>query len=74
MEATFTNHSTGQPVTICLRGDMWGGSADLSVGEGGPPIAQITRDLANMREIFTNNQTVRPGSRCCSTWLMSSTL
>lgn len=58
MEATFVNHATGQPVTIALRGDMWGGSADLSLGEGGPPIAQITRDLVNAREIFTNNQSV----------------
>lgn len=60
MEATFTNASTGQPVTINLRGDMWGGSADLSLGEGGPPIAQITRQMMNMREVFTDNQTVRP--------------
>ncbi|KAI9635387.1 tubby C-terminal-like domain-containing protein [Dioszegia hungarica] len=65
MEAQFTNVITGQPITIAMRGDFWGGSCDITLGEGGPTIAQITRQLGNMREIFTNNQTyavtVAPG-------------
>ena len=57
MVATFKNHSTGQPTTIELRGDMWGGSANLVI-EGGPPVAQISRQLFNSRELFTDKQTV----------------
>ncbi|GFZ46578.1 hypothetical protein JCM24511_03798 [Saitozyma sp. JCM 24511] len=63
MQATFRNHSTGQEVTLELRGDMWGGSADISMG--GMPVAQITRQLFNMREVFADKQTyfvtVAPG-------------
>ncbi|ORY32262.1 tubby C-terminal-like domain-containing protein [Naematelia encephala] len=63
MEATFVNQSTGQPVTLELRGDMWGGSADLSMG--GMPVAQISRKLFNARELFVDKQTyfvtVAPG-------------
>jgi uncharacterized protein YxjI len=58
MEASFTNHSTGQPTIIELHGDFWGGAADLSV-QGGPVVAQITRDAFSMREVFTNSQVVR---------------
>ncbi|KAI9635388.1 tubby C-terminal-like domain-containing protein [Dioszegia hungarica] len=65
MEATFTNAVTGQPTNIYLHGDMFGGFAVLSLGEGGPPIAQITRDFASARDIFINAQTyavnVAPG-------------
>lgn len=57
MQASFRNHSTGQETTIDLRGDFWGGSGDLTV-EGGPTVAQITRQMMNMREVFTDNQTV----------------
>ena len=57
MQATFINHSTKQETTIDLRGDFWGGSGDLTV-EGGPTVAQITRQMMNMREMFTDNQTV----------------
>jgi uncharacterized protein YxjI len=56
MLATFMNHSTNQEVTIELRGDMWGGSADLSLE--GRPVAQISRQLFNMREAFLDQQTV----------------
>jgi hypothetical protein len=56
MQATFRNHSTSQEVTLELRGDMWGGSADISMG--GMPVAQITRQLFNMREVFADKQTV----------------
>ena len=57
MQATFMNHSTHRETTIDLRGDFWGGSGDLTV-EGGPTVAQITRQMMNMREMFTDNQTV----------------
>lgn len=56
MVAEFINASTGQPVTLELRGDFWGGSGDIAWD--GRVVAQITRDVVNMREIFTNNQTV----------------
>jgi hypothetical protein len=57
MEATFKNHSTGQEMVIDLNGDFWGGSADLSV-QGGPVIAQITRDVFSAREVFTSSNAV----------------
>jgi hypothetical protein len=57
MSATFINASTGQPTTLSLRGDFWGGSADITI-EGGPVVAQITRQVVNMREVFTDKQTV----------------
>jgi hypothetical protein len=57
MEATFRNHSTGQETIIDLNGDFWGGAADLSI-QGGPVIAQITRDAFSAREIFSNSQQV----------------
>lgn len=63
MQATFINHSTNQETTIDLRGDFWGGSGDLTV-EGGPTVAQITRQLMNMRQVFTDNQTVRADVEC----------
>ena len=59
MEATFRNHSTGQETIIDLNGDFWGGAADLSI-QGGPVIAQITRDAFSAREIFSNSQQVCP--------------
>ena len=59
MEATFRNHSTGQDTIIDLNGDFWGGAADLSI-QGGPVIAQITRDAFSAREIFSNSQQVCP--------------
>lgn len=60
MEATFTNHLDGKAMVIELNGDFWGGAADLSV-QGGPVIAQITRDAFSGRELFTNSQVV---SKC----------
>lgn len=53
------NHVTKQEMVIELHGDFWGGSADLSV-QGGPVIAQITRDAFSARELFTNSQVVSP--------------
>ncbi|WVF71015.1 hypothetical protein IAT40_005811 [Kwoniella sp. CBS 6097] len=64
MEATFHNPATSQEVTLLLRGDFWGGSADITV-ENGPVVAQITRELMNARQIFGGQQTyfvtVAPG-------------
>ncbi len=70
-EATFRNASTGHDVTLELRGDFWGGSADIAFaggggsggggGGGGRVVAQITRELWNARQIFGDKQTV---SRC----------
>ena len=57
MEATFTNHIDGREMVIELHGDFWGGAADLSI-QGGPVIAQITRDAFSAREIFSNSQVV----------------
>ena len=57
MEATFTNHLDDREMVIELHGDFWGGAADLSV-QGGPVIAQITRDAFSARELFSNSQTV----------------
>jgi len=58
MEATFKNHGTGQEMAIDLNGDFWGGSADLSV-QGGPVIAQITRQIFGAREMFSDSNSVR---------------
>ncbi|KAK8865575.1 hypothetical protein IAR55_000719 [Kwoniella newhampshirensis] len=64
MEATFINHSTHAETTLELRGDFWGGSADIHVVNG-PIVAQISRQLFNARELFTDKQTyfvtVAPG-------------
>lgn len=47
-----------------LRGDFWGGSADITIGDGGPAVAQIARNVFNMREVFHDKQTVsfEPGT------------
>jgi hypothetical protein len=57
MSATFINHSTHQPTTVTLSGDFWGGSADIAI-EGGPVVAQIRREVFNMRQVFGDKQTV----------------
>ncbi|KAM0751765.1 DUF567-domain-containing protein [Meredithblackwellia eburnea MCA 4105] len=64
MTLTFNNTAhDGQPMELELRGDFWGGSADIAIN--GRPAAQISRDLMNMREIFRDKQTyfvtVAPG-------------
>ncbi|ODO07650.1 hypothetical protein L198_01231 [Cryptococcus wingfieldii CBS 7118] len=64
MVATFKNASNGQDTTLVLRGDFWGGSADIKV-DNGPVVAQITRKVFNAREYFGDKQTymvnVAPG-------------
>ncbi|OXB38688.1 hypothetical protein J007_01498 [Cryptococcus neoformans] len=54
--ATFHNPATNLPTTLVLKGDFWGGSADVSI-EGGPVVAQISRKLFNMREFWGDKQT-----------------
>ncbi|WWD18250.1 hypothetical protein CI109_102700 [Kwoniella shandongensis] len=56
MEATFINHSTRAETTLELRGDFWGGSADIHMVNG-PIVAQISRQMFNARELFTDKQT-----------------
>ncbi|WVQ77086.1 hypothetical protein IAR50_006769 [Cryptococcus sp. DSM 104548] len=62
--AIFNDTATNRPMALALRGDFWGGSADISVVSG-PVIAQISRDVMNAREIFVGHQTyyvaVAPG-------------
>ncbi|KAI9635389.1 tubby C-terminal-like domain-containing protein [Dioszegia hungarica] len=57
MKATFMNTTTSQPTSIYLHGEILGGSAILSLGKAGPPIAQLVSDFASARHIFTNAQT-----------------
>lgn len=63
IEAGFVNAHDGQPVTIKLRGDIFGGSATLTTADG-RPIAQIYRQY-DMVDIFMGAQTyavvVAPG-------------
>jgi hypothetical protein len=56
MTATFFNAADSKQYSLDLRGDFWGGSADIALD--GRPVAQITRKLMNMREMFTDAQTV----------------
>jgi hypothetical protein len=57
MTASFINAADNRPISLDLRGDFWGGSADIALA--GRPVAQISRKLMNMREVFTDKQTVR---------------
>jgi hypothetical protein len=60
--ATLTDAS-GKQVELMLRGDFWGGSADIAVGDGGPVIAQISRNVMTMRELVWDQQTVSAGGQ-----------
>lgn len=57
MTANFVNAADNKQYALDLRGDFWGGSADIALN--GRPVAQISRKLMNMREMFTDSQTVR---------------
>ena len=49
MEASFRNASTGQIMTLEVRGDFLGGSAAIFIGDGvNMPIAQLSRDWSNV--------------------------
>lgn len=58
MVATFHNPAANSPTTLVLKGDFWGGSADITI-EDGPVVAQISRKLFNAREFWGDKQTVR---------------
>lgn len=58
MVATFHNPATNSSTTLVLKGDFWGGSADIAI-EDGPVVAQISRKLFNAREFWGDKQTVR---------------
>lgn len=64
MAITFTNASTGQPVTLLLKGDMFGRSATICI-ENGLPIAMIKRKGMNVANLVFDQQTyfvdVAPG-------------
>lgn len=53
----FNNYATKSPSKLTLKGDMWGGNADI-IAENGQVVAQIHRDLFNKREFFADKQTV----------------
>lgn len=64
MSIKFTNASTGQPVALLLKGDMFGRSATIFI-EDGPPIAMIKRKGMNVSNLVFDKQTyfvdVAPG-------------
>ena len=55
MIAIFTNASDGAPIELDLKGNFWGGSAEIDLG--GRTVATISRQVANMREMFADKQT-----------------
>ncbi|KAL7412991.1 tubby C-terminal-like domain-containing protein [Mrakia frigida] len=63
MVTYFTNASDGAPIELDLKGNFWGGSAEILLG--GRTVATISRQVMNMREIFVDKQTyfvtVAPG-------------
>nr|ODN93778.1 hypothetical protein L204_04962 [Cryptococcus depauperatus CBS 7855] len=64
MTVTFVNAADGEKTQLRIKGDMWGGSADISVLDG-RVIAQIRRDLWKAKDILGGRQTyyvqVAPG-------------
>ncbi|KAL1413736.1 hypothetical protein Q8F55_001518 [Vanrija albida] len=56
VEVMFNNYSTKAPMKLTLKGDMWGGNADI-IAEDGQVVAQIHRDLWNKKEFFADKQT-----------------
>jgi uncharacterized protein YxjI len=64
MSAQFTNAITGQPAELSIKGDMFGMSANILLNDS-TPIATISREYLNAREMFGNKQTyfvtVAPG-------------
>lgn len=53
--ATFTQNGVEHELT--LKGDFWGGSANITMKDG-PAIAHISRKLATVGEFFGDKQTV----------------
>ena len=67
MIATFTNASTNQPVELLVKGDWLDRSATITMGN--ITVATISRNFANMGQIFGGQQTyyltVAPGVDYC---------
>jgi uncharacterized protein YxjI len=63
MVVLFTNASDGRAVELQCKGDWLDRSATITFN--GQPIAQISRKMFNVREMFANKQTyfvtVAPG-------------
>jgi hypothetical protein len=57
MEAFFHDPHTGQDLVLLLDGDWLGYGGNITVGEGGPVIAQMQREFKG-RDFF-GGQTVR---------------
>lgn len=57
MVAIFINASDGAPIELDLKGNFWGGSAEIVLSGTGRTVATISRQVANMREIFADKQT-----------------
>jgi hypothetical protein len=57
MIATFINAADGAPIELDLKGNFWGGSAEIVLH--GRTVATISRQVANMREIFADKQTCK---------------
>lgn len=55
MLATFTNASTSSPAELLIKGDWFDRSATIT--HNSKVIAQISRKMLNMREIFGGSQT-----------------
>lgn len=56
LEAIFHDPHTGRDIVLALAGDWMGYNAVVTVGEGGPAIAQIQREFKG-RDFF-GGQTV----------------
>ncbi|TFL02371.1 tubby C-terminal-like domain-containing protein [Pterulicium gracile] len=65
ISTTFVNAADGRNLELCLVGDFFNMEAIITLGEGGPAIATISRDYLNTREMFSGQQTyfltVAPG-------------
>ncbi|KAH8595820.1 tubby C-terminal-like domain-containing protein [Bisporella sp. PMI_857] len=66
MNATFTNlASDKKEIELCIRGDWFDKSAQITIGEGGPVVASINRSVLTAGQIFGGQQTyyvtVAPG-------------
>lgn len=63
MEIKFQNAVDGVKTELDVKGDFWGGSANITLNDR--PVAHISRSLANLREIKFDKQTyavqVAPG-------------
>lgn len=63
MEIKFQNASDSSKVELSVKGDFWGGTANITLGDR--PVAHISRSVANVRELKFDKQTyavqVAPG-------------